>query len=383
MCFTETENLRKRTDSSFRSMAQSEHHINRSMLLDILNFNMIDNVPIDYMHNLLLDGMKRFLCHKRHGWIHGKAPHKLRFRDINNISENLLRLKRYIPCEFSRKMRSILECKRYKATEFRLFLLYTGPMVLKKVLSSKIYNHFITLSLASSIMISQCYSKLDNYVLYAHNLMKHFVCQSIKIYGSDFVSHNIHNFSHLSECVKLYGSLDNFSAFPFENFMQYLKKKVHKSAQPLQQVVRRVIEEGNNTECINIINNNSVKLRIEYFNGPLINNCTFPQYRQAQTNHYCLDISKIGDRFVKLKNNLIIEIKNIASCKNSVCLIRYRYSKQNSFYLKLCSSSLFDIQYIKKENNSASNIDFIKRKLVVLPYKHKLVSFSITTYVNL
>lgn len=63
-----------------------------------------------------------------------------------------------------------------------------------------------------------------------------------------------------------------------------------------------------------------------------------------------------------------MEMKNIASCKNSVCLIGYRYSKQDSFYFKPCSSSFFDIQYIKKENNSleAWNIDFIKRKLVVL-----------------
>lgn len=110
-------------------MAQPEHHINRSMLLDIPNFNMIDNVPIDYMHNLLLGGMKKLICHKRYGWIHGKPPHKLRFRDINNISENLIRLKRYISREFSRKTRSILECKRYKATKFRLFLLYTCPII--------------------------------------------------------------------------------------------------------------------------------------------------------------------------------------------------------------------------------------------------------------
>ncbi|KYN17532.1 hypothetical protein ALC57_10181 [Trachymyrmex cornetzi] len=233
-------------------------------------------------------------------------------------------------------------------------MLYTGLIVLKDVLPSKIYNHFITLSLASSIMISQYYSKLENYVSYAQNLMKHFVCQTIKIYGSDFVSHNIHNFLHLSKCVTLYDSLDNF-------------------------VIRCVIEESNITECTNIISNDSVKLRKEHFNGPLINDCTSPQYMQAQTNHYCLDISKLSDRFVELKNNLIIEVKNIASCKNSVWLIGHRYSKRDSFYSKPCLSSLFDIQYIEKENNLLEvwNIDVIKRKLVVLPYKHKLVSFPL------
>lgn len=224
LCFTETEHFRKRTNNSFRTYAQP-NHMGTIRLLDIPNFNVIDNVPIDYMHNLLLGGMKRLLCHKRYGWIYGKQPYKLRARDGNKISENLLKLKRYIPYEFCRKTRSILECKRYKATEFRLFLLYTGPIVLKQILSSKVYNNFITLSLASSIMISQDYSKFENNVSYANSLMKHFICQSIEIYCPDFVSHNIHNFLHLSDCVKLYGSLDNCSAFPFENYMQKLKKK--------------------------------------------------------------------------------------------------------------------------------------------------------------
>lgn len=380
LCFIETERFCKRTDLSFRTFAQPEHHIGRSIFLDIPNFNMIDNVPIDYMHNLLLGGMKRLLCHKRYGWIHGKPPHKLRARDVNKISENLLKIKRYIPCEFSRKTRSIVECKRYKATEFRFLLLYAGPIVFKDILSPKVYNHFITFSLASSLMISQYYSRLENYILYANDLIKHFICQSIKIYGPDFVSHNIHNFLHLCDCVKLYGSLDNCSAFPFENFMQQLKKKVRKSAQPLQQVVRRIIEEVNNVHCVNNISNEvSKKFLMEHCNGPLINNCTSPQYKKVQTDNYCLNISNIADRFVELTNNTIIEIRNFAHCGDSICLIGYNYSKQDSFYHKPCSSSLFDIQFIKSEYKSYEvwNIDCIKRKLVVLPYKNKLISFPL------
>jgi hypothetical protein len=353
LCFIETERFCKRTDLSFRTIAQPEHHTGSSIFLDIPNFNMIDNVPIDYMHNLLLGGMKRLLCHKRYGWIYGKPPHKLRARDVNKISENLLKIKRYIPCEFSRKTCSIVECKRYKATEFRFLLLYGGPVVFKDILSPKVYTNFITLSLVSFLMTSQYYSRFENYILYANDLMKHFICQSIKIYGPDFVSHNIHNFLHLSDCVKLYGSLDNFSAFPFENFMQKLKKKVRKSVQPLQQVVRRIIEEANNNvHCVNnIINKDddaSTKFLMEHYNGPLVNNCTSPQYKKLQTDNYCLNISNIADRFVELTNNTIIEIKNFAHCGDSVCLIGYKYSKQDSFYYKPCSSCLFDIQFIKK-----------------------------------
>lgn len=380
LCFIETERFCKRTDISFRTIVQPEHHTGKSLLLDIPNFNIIDSVPIDYMHSLLLGGMKKLLCHKRYGWIFGKPPYKLRARDVTQISENLLKIKRYMPREFSRKTRSIVECKRFKATEFRFLLLYAGLIVFKDVLSPKVYNNFITLSLASSIMISKYYSRFENYISYANDLMKHFICQTIKIYGPDFISHNIHNFLHLSDCVKLYGSLDNFSAFPFENYMQQLKKKVRKSAQPLQQVVHRIIEESNNSHFSNNANkDSSIKFLMEHFDGPLVSNCMSPQYRKVQTNDYYLNTSNIADRFVELKNNTIIEIKNFAHCGDSVCLIGYKCSKQDSFYYKPCTSSLFDIQYIKIENKCYEvwNINCIRRKLVVLPYKKSLISFPL------
>lgn len=101
--------------------------------------------------------------------------------------------------------------------------------------------------------------------------------------------------------------------------MQQLKKKVRKSAQPLQQIIHRTTEEYNITQYTNITeNDSSAKLLMEHFDGPLINNCTSPQYRKAQIDNYYLNILKIADRFVELKTNVIVEIKNFASYKNSV-----------------------------------------------------------------
>lgn len=267
------------------------------------------------MHNLLLGGTKRLLCNKRYGWIFGKPPHKLRAKDVNDITNLLFKLRKYILCEFSRKTRCIVECKRYKATEFRLFLLYTGPIVLRQV-PPKVYNNFITLSLASTILISNHYSKYEHFISYAHELMKHFLTNSIQIYGPNFISYNIHSFLHLSDCVRLFGSLDNFSAFPFENFMQKLKKMVRKTSQPLQQVVRRIVEQNNILRPTkNTDNNLSIGLLMEHSDGPLINTCNPPQYKKLKTTEYCLNINRIADRFVELKNKTIIEIKNLLAMK--------------------------------------------------------------------
>lgn len=73
---------------------------------------------------------------------------------------------------------------------------------------------------------------------YAHELIKHFIESFIVLYGTHFVSHNVHGLIHLKGDVERFGHLDSFSAFPFENFMKTLKTFINKPGQPLQQIHR-------------------------------------------------------------------------------------------------------------------------------------------------
>jgi hypothetical protein len=72
----------------------------------------------------------------------------------------------------------------------------------------------------------------------AREMFRDFVAEYPKIYGNTKVSFNIHNLLHICDYVELYGSVDSFSAYEFENFMQEMKSAVRKPQQiPPQQTV--------------------------------------------------------------------------------------------------------------------------------------------------
>ena len=85
-----------------------------------------------------------------------KGPFQCRVgaSSITKMSDLLLDLRCYLPREFLRKGRSLREVERWKATEFRQFLLYTGPVVLKTYLSNAMYEHFKLLFVSIFILSS-------------------------------------------------------------------------------------------------------------------------------------------------------------------------------------------------------------------------------------
>lgn len=233
------ENAPRRTDDNFRRHINEEYHTGVSPF-ERLPVNMIKSFPLDYMHLVCLGVTKRILL----SWIKGKRNiSRLHVADVENATKDLLYLRKYVPAEFARRPKSLEDIDRWKATELRLFLLYLGPIIMKKYLSANYYQNFVTLHVAIRILCHPTDCLQNN--TYANELLTYFVRTTKELYGEDNLVYNIHNLIHLSDDVKIFGSLDTFSAFPFENYMQIIKRMLRKAEHPLSQLHNRITEIRN------------------------------------------------------------------------------------------------------------------------------------------
>jgi len=122
-------NCKSRSNESFKNREQPQHHKDNvdSILLKLPDFNIINSVVIDSMHLLYLGVMKTLL----EKWILKKSIAGLKRRQVRHLKDIMNSISRDVPCEFQRKKFDINMILRWKATQFRFFLLYCGSTVLR------------------------------------------------------------------------------------------------------------------------------------------------------------------------------------------------------------------------------------------------------------
>lgn len=175
-------------------------------------------------------------------FLEGSRDVKLSEGQKNLVSEKLDKIKKAIPEVFSRRTRSLKDFKHWKATEHRQVLLYTGQFILKDVLSEECYEHYMSLSIAISILCNPnvCLKEVE----FAREQLKYFNRRGRQLYGDEFLVYNIHSLIHLPDCViNLQKPLDDFSSFIYENYLGKIKKMVRSPTNPITQVLNRMEEE--------------------------------------------------------------------------------------------------------------------------------------------
>ena len=224
----------QRTDERFRKQTNKGHHNSDSILCE-LEIDMIKQFPIEPMHCVDLGVARRMLCM----WKTGPKPHKLSEGQLSILSVQHCSFQSFFPRDFNRKPRSLKDLNMWKATEFRTFLLYTGPIILRGILPSHKYDHFMCLSCAMRILYS---AKLtSDYKSYAHQLLECFIDNACVLYCDQLLTYNFHCLLHLADIAEQNQSLQSITAYPFENNMGSIKRLINGPSKPLVQVARRLL----------------------------------------------------------------------------------------------------------------------------------------------
>ena len=154
-------------------------------------------------------------------WINGKFDFKLKLTEADKIvlDKKLLECNDTRPCEIQREVRGLKWLSYWKATEFRVTLLYTGLVIFKDILSHEVYEHFKMLSIA--IRILSCRYHIQN-ISVAEVLLNKYLEGCIDIYGIDSITSNFHAVCQIIEDLKTYNAtLVEISTFPFKTNLQH------------------------------------------------------------------------------------------------------------------------------------------------------------------
>ncbi|XP_070527391.1 uncharacterized protein [Cardiocondyla obscurior] len=335
LCFPEIDAPLRADEDFIQKVDDSFHKANLTCsLLQIPYFKPVSNVPLDYMHLVCLGIMRKLI----YMWLDGDLYCGLQHRAIEEISTRLTtEIKSSIPTEFARKPRRIEDVKPWKATEFRLILLYTGPIAFKGILKKNLCTHFMTLHVIIRILCSNNirYEYLD----YVQDLIRFFIKTFVKLYNKYNVSHNVHSLIHIVNDVRQFGSLDNFSAFKFENYMQVLKNYLRKADKPLEQIVQRYMEEEINLNTAPIDSLDSEhNLLSSHTDGPLLHYCNNPQYKVVKFKGLTFKAKTLADSCCGLSCGAIVCIENVAHCtkQNIPVIIGYQFLDKKDLFITPC-----------------------------------------------
>lgn len=369
----------ERCDEDFIMQSNKAHHRGITPLLG-LNVGMVTSFPIDYMHSVCLGVMRKLLFE----WRDGSNLFRLKKQQIESLDIKIKAISSYWPREFNRKPRSLTELEHWKATEFRFYLLYLGPVLFIDILPKHVYCNFMLLKYGMTILLNETLN--ERYNEYANDLLHLFVKYAVRIYGQQFCVYNVHVLTHLAGEAKIYGSLNGISCFPFENYLYSLKKLLRKTNFPLQQVIHRIYESeryaGNNLRrnrktTVTV----SKQLNIITFDGEkeLYNNLNFEKFSLSTSD---------GDNVFFCKEGGIFCIKEIAksTSDNKIQISGIHLDVIGSFFDYPCDSRLFSMYEVRSWNENESHrlfdVEEIACKAIIMP-SVILGKFIVTPFLHL
>lgn len=327
---------RLRSDSNFRKKTNPEHHLGTSILQELPGLDMIKHFPCEYMHLVTLGVVKKLI----HIWVDGKpGPHKLASSKIKDLSKLIVLKSSEVVSEFSRKPRGLSDLARWKATEFRQFLMYLGPVVLKNIVSDDDYKLFMCLFVSISLLSGESTHLTFND--YASQLLLFFVRNFGILYGKHQISYNVHALTHVALDCKNLGPVDKYSAFKFENYLFQIKKLVRTPNKPLIQVLhgleRKRVYRKNNSPIFPFSRSHRSGPHLVGFNGQ--------EYKCAKINLCTIRTDRVADSYILTKIFSLCQVKNICfnPADSEYVFFVVETSEKENLFCETCDSVVLRI----------------------------------------
>ncbi|XP_075527413.1 uncharacterized protein LOC142559720 [Dermacentor variabilis] len=142
--------------------------------------------------------------------------------------------------EISARLSQLTPCGRqqdWKASEWRDWLLFFSPVVLKGFLPSRYYKNWMKFVAVMHFCL-QSSIPMDK-IMKVKRVMVQFLKDNQELYGQESMTYNAHILVHMVDHVDQWGPLWGFSAFPFESMNGRLVSLVNGTRYAHMQIIEK------------------------------------------------------------------------------------------------------------------------------------------------
>lgn len=285
---------------------------------------------------------------------------KLHATQIDVINNKLALAAISQPSEFNRSVKDLRQFKQFKCTQYRVFLLYLSIVVLKDVLPSFQYDHFLLLFSGVRILSDEKMFKLNNSV--AKKMLQDYA----EILGTNFgkfrLIFSFHMLIHLAdECLIQNAPLDRFAMWEFETANAKLKRFTRRQGAYLQQSYNRTVEMYENSSKVVARLPNYPLLKLEISNSfDKANSCSKKCFFRIEFETFMLDTTYANRWFLTISGK-IVQFEKAIQVTDTICTTIKIQGKtvinKTNFFEKPLSSSLLNI-YECRDKKLAKSAEF-------------------------
>lgn len=275
------------------------------------------------------------------GWREGNYNFRSKMSKIqaDRLSDCLESSNKTKPADINHAIRNLKFLHFWKGKEYRIFLLYTGLVALKDQVSLEIYDHFLHLSMAVTILSCKQYLK---YIDIAHKSLEIYIEKFIEIYGVDSISSNVHNLCHVIDDVQKFGHLPTISSYDFESVLGDIKRFMRSGNLPLSQISKRIIESTH-------VNESSKKIDLQNVLSNYIadkeHSLSFCRgvYEKVYINSDIMLSSDTKNRFFLTNSNEIVCFINATKVESKLYIYGTTVQNKHDFFKHPFASSNLNI----------------------------------------